>query len=75
MAKITKGLVDGLEPEPKAYCRWDSELRGFGVRVQPSGVMTYMLKYRTGAGRQRVSARWRPTTLGTSCRWYRWAMW
>lgn len=32
---------------------WDSELRGFGVRVSPAGSKAFTLKYRTKAGRVR----------------------
>lgn len=54
MPKITKRLVDGLEPDPEREVQvWDSELRGFGVRVQPSGTASYFVFYRTPEGRQR----------------------
>jgi hypothetical protein len=53
MAKITKRLVDGLKADLVAHRIWDGELRGFGVRVAPSGTASYFLKYRTSAGRQR----------------------
>ncbi|KAB1071520.1 tyrosine-type recombinase/integrase [Methylobacterium planeticum] len=54
MPKITKRLVDALEPDPAREVQvWDSELRGFGVRVMPSGVASYFVFYRTAEGRQR----------------------
>lgn len=31
--------------------KWDTEMRGFGVRVRPSGRKTYILKYRANGGR------------------------
>lgn len=38
MAKITKRVVDALKPaEGKDVFAWDAELRGFGVRMKPSG--------------------------------------
>jgi len=57
MPKITKRIVDGLEPDPsdEVYA-WDTELKGFGVRVMPSGVASYLVKYRTAEGRQRKLA-------------------
>ena len=39
MAKITKRAVDALQSvSGRDVFIWDSELRGFGVRVKPSGV-------------------------------------
>jgi len=35
MARITKRVVDGLEPRETEFFYWDSELIGFGVRVHP----------------------------------------
>jgi integrase len=52
-AKLTKEVVDSAKPRPAArYIVWDKELRGFGVRIEPSGVKTFFLRYRAkGAGR------------------------
>jgi hypothetical protein len=49
MPKITKRLIDTLRPDPNGaeVFRWDSELRGFGVRIMPSGVASYHIQYRT----------------------------
>jgi site-specific recombinase XerD len=55
-AKLTKSLVDKLEPDPdpkKRLTVWDTELTGFGVTVTPigprgGGVKSYIVQYRTG---------------------------
>jgi integrase len=56
MAKITKRTVDALRPGEKEVLAWDDELKGFGVRMQPSGIASYLVKYRTAAGAQRKFA-------------------
>ncbi len=39
MPKITKRIVDAFEPDPAGeQLIWDTELKGFGVRMMPSGV-------------------------------------
>ena len=48
MPKITKQIVDNAKaPESGDLWIWDTDLQGFGVRVQPSGRKTYTLRYRT----------------------------
>lgn len=49
--RISKRLVDALKPQKVEHVVWDSELTGFGVRVRPTGHMTYILQYRAGTGR------------------------
>ncbi|MBX6746858.1 MAG: integrase arm-type DNA-binding domain-containing protein [Acetobacteraceae bacterium] len=64
MPKLTKRVIDALPAKPlREVFAWDSELRGFGVRVQPSGVATYLVKYRNAEGRQRKLALGRVSTL------------
>lgn len=54
MSKITKRLIDTLGSKPnKDVFAWDSEMRGFGVRVKPSGAKTYLIQYRNIEGRTR----------------------
>ncbi len=54
MAKIMKRTVDALQPKPgRDVFAWDSEPRGFGVRVKPSGVKTFLIQYRNDEGRTR----------------------
>jgi hypothetical protein len=53
--KLTKRVIDALAPEPSGrdITYFDSELRGFGVRVKASGAKSYLLKYRNKFGQQR----------------------
>ena len=40
MAKLSKRIVDAIRPDPAGRAdvfAWDSELRGFGLRMKPSG--------------------------------------
>lgn len=46
---LNKRLVDKLEPGATDYVVWDEGLRGFGVRVKPSGVKSFVVQYRTRA--------------------------
>ncbi len=53
MPKITKAIIDSMQPADGDAWLWDSTLPGFGVRAQASGRKTYVARYRTLAGRQR----------------------
>ena len=46
MPKITKRIVDALVPADKERIVWDDDIKGFGVRVHPSGRKVYIVKYR-----------------------------
>ena len=50
--KIGGNLVSNIEPRLKPYEICDTELRGFRVRVQPSGVISFICTYRTRLGRR-----------------------
>jgi integrase len=49
--RITKRVVDGLKATGAEQFVWDTELKGFGVRVQASGAKSYVFKYSAGTGR------------------------
>jgi hypothetical protein len=55
MAKLTKRTADALKPSAKPYISFDSGIPGFGVRVMPSGVKTFILEYRPHGGGRGVS--------------------
>jgi integrase len=50
MPKLTKSIVDAATPREKQFTIWCSELKGFGVFVQPSGSRTYFVDYRNREG-------------------------
>jgi integrase len=59
MSKITKRLVDALRPDSQSgrdVFKWDAgdgALKGFGVRMKPSGAASYVVQYRNREGRTR----------------------
>jgi hypothetical protein len=56
MPKITKTLVDAIKANGADQFIWDEgkgALSGFGIRVQPSGVASYLIQYRNAAGATR----------------------
>ncbi|MCZ6593169.1 MAG: integrase arm-type DNA-binding domain-containing protein, partial [Alphaproteobacteria bacterium] len=53
MPKLTKRRVEALKAPEKDVFAWDSELRGFGVRVKPTGSRSYIVQYRNEYGRSR----------------------
>ena len=46
MPKLTKQIVDSHGKKEKMYTVWDTEVRGFGCRIQPSGKKVYVFFYR-----------------------------
>ena len=58
--KITKRSVDALRAaaDGAEAVLWDTELKGFGARVQRGGAKSYVLHYRAGGGRGRQDRGW-----------------
>jgi hypothetical protein len=49
--RITKRAVDGAAADAgREAWLWDSELKGFGLRLHPNGAKTYVVEYRPGPG-------------------------
>jgi integrase len=46
--KITKRTVDAVHPNGADQFLWDSDLKGFGLKVTPAGSKVYILQYRKG---------------------------
>ncbi|MBB2199616.1 MAG: tyrosine-type recombinase/integrase [Gluconacetobacter sp.] len=55
MVKITKRSVEAAAKTGKEYFLWDDELRGFGLRVHPSGRKIYLAQFRAGGRIRRVN--------------------
>src|ERR1700730_18550746 len=45
--KLTKTVIEGFSHAETDYVVWDAGLPGFGVRVKPSGIKSYVVQYRT----------------------------
>jgi integrase len=66
MPKLTKRIVDALQHGThRDVFVWDTELRGFGVRVKPSGTKTFLIQYRNAERRTRrfVIGQYGPLTV------------
>lgn len=48
--RLTKRLVESLKPGPAEFTVWDTDIKGFGVRVLPSGRKSYIFRYRPYPG-------------------------
>ncbi len=53
--KLSKRTVDALAAGPLPVIGYDTELKGFGVRVGASGSLGWFIEYRPGAGGRRVA--------------------
>lgn len=52
-AKITKSYVERVRPGAKDEFHWDTEIKGFGLRVTPTGKTTFIVQGRVeGTGRE-----------------------
>jgi integrase len=53
MPKLTKRFVESVKPAADDQVMFDDELAGFGLRVLPTGVRSYLVQYRNSQGRSR----------------------
>ena len=51
-AKLSARTIQDIQPTGKPFEVVDIELKGFLLRVQPSGAMTYYFSYRNGQGKR-----------------------
>ena len=50
--KLTKRIIEGTAPSSARQILWDTELRGFGIRIEPTGTRTFIVRFRPkGTGR------------------------
>lgn len=50
MPKISKRTMDAVETPAKRQWLWDTELKGFGVALRPTGTHSYVFNYRDKHG-------------------------
>jgi len=56
-AKLTKRTVDASAATASDLWVWDTEIKGFGLRVRPNGRKAYVVEYRPGDGGRQAQKR------------------
>ena len=54
---LTVRSVDALKPTERSWIAWDDRLTGFGVRVQPTALKSFIVNYRAGDGGRKAPNR------------------
>lgn len=62
MPMLSEKSVTESKPRERPWVRWDSQLRGFGLRIHPTGSKVFILNYRID-GRERRATIGRPAEL------------
>lgn len=62
--RLSKRSVDGAEIRPGRYTLFDDVLKGFGLRVYPTGKKVWVIEYRPDGGGRAISKR--RLTLGSA---------
>ena len=55
MPKLTKRIIDAIEPQATEFFLWDEGIPGFGLRVMPSGRKSFVVQFRAGRRARRMS--------------------
>src|SRR3978361_208186 len=55
--KLTRRTVAAIPPVAKPTVFYDTDLKGFGLKVFPSGALSWIVEYRPGAGGRGISKR------------------
>jgi hypothetical protein len=50
-SRLTKRSVESAKPKSEQYFLWDSDVRGFGLRIKPSGHKSYVINIGRLGGR------------------------
>src|SRR5690554_2148905 len=53
MPKLTKAFVEKLHTPERETFIWDDEIKGFGVKLFPTGARSFVYQYRSAEGRTR----------------------
>jgi integrase len=56
-SRLSKDSVENAQPQVARYTIWDTDLAGFGLRVEPSGVKSFVVKYRADGGGRKAAQR------------------
>ena len=57
VAKLSNRLIESLTPRSKRYIVWDEARKGFGLRVEVSGLKSFIVRYRAAGGGRNAPAR------------------
>lgn len=52
---LTQSLVDNSRPSSHEYIIWDNQLRGYGLRIYPTGKAVFILQWRVGPSSRRMT--------------------
>src|SRR5919205_4665561 len=55
--RLTKRTIDAVSPGDQPVVLYDTELKGFGIRIAPGGARSWFVEYRPGAGGRAVAKR------------------
>ena len=54
---LTRRSIEALQPGAQPWIAWDTKLTGFGIRIQPSGIRSFIVNYRAGSGGRKARNR------------------